>query len=227
MKMSVLLGGLVVLVTFSTASFGVPSSIGPTGLLNVPTAEAVTAGNFEAMLAYDSIEVADVRVNTFPVATLGYGFANGEVGLSYFNVRDYTAVKGANAKYIFAHKSERSPGIAAGVIYLSGNTAETDLYLVASDSIGPDDKFRPTVGLLYQRPNYSGSDSNFTGMMGVEFGEPGKTTLGLDYILKDIAAGNLFGATIRHPITPDLTCQVGIGNYTRYFIGVTMKFGGK
>jgi len=232
MKMSVLLAGLVALVSLMpTASFSAPSSIGPTGILNVPTAEAVTAGSFEMMLAYDRPEVADVGIDVFPVVTLNYGFANGEIGLSYFNVQGYTAVKGANAKYIFLHESEKSPSIAGGVMYLSGNTAETDLYLVASDSLGPGNKsggrFRATAGLLYQKPDYSASSSNVTGMMGIEFGAPGKTTFGLDYVFKDIAAGSMFGATICEPITPDLTWQVGVGNGPRYFIGMTEKFGGK
>ncbi|MCX6344519.1 MAG: YjbH domain-containing protein [Armatimonadetes bacterium] len=229
MKKNVLLAGLVTLVSLmATASFSAPSSIGPTGILNLPTAEVVTEGNFEMMLAYDRPKVADVGIVVFPVVTLGYGVANGEIGLSYFNVQDYTAVKGINAKYIFAHESEKSPSIAAGVMYLSGNTAETDLYLVASDRlccIG--DRYRATVGLLYQRPNQSASSSNLTGMMGIEFVAPGKTTFGFDYIIDDIAAGSMFGATIRQPITPDLTCQVGLGNGSRYFIGLTMKFGGK
>jgi hypothetical protein len=228
MKLSVLLTELVALVSLmATASFSAPSSIGPTGILNVPTAEAVTAGSFELMLAYDRSEVADVGIDVFPVATLGYGFANGEIGVSYFNVQGYTSVKGANAKYIFVHESEKSPSIAAGVIYLSGNTAETDLYLAASHGIGPGGIFRGTVGLLYQKPNHSASSSNLTAMMGIEFGAPGKTSFGLDYIFNDIAAGNMFGATIRQPITADLTGQVGVGNDSRYFIGLTMKFGGK
>jgi len=112
-------------------------------------------------------------------------------------------------------------------MYLSGNTAETDLYLVAGHSLGVGDKSRATVGLLYQKPNQGASSSNFTGMMGIEFGAPGKTTLGLDYVIDDIAAGSMFGATIRQPITRDLTWQVGLGNRDRYFIGMTLKFGGK
>lgn len=228
MKKSLLVAELVALVSLmATASFSAPSSIGPTGILNVPTAEAVTAGSFEALLAYDSPEVADVRIHVFPVLTLGYGFANGEIGLSYFNAKGYTAVKGINAKYIFVHESEKSPSVAAGVMYFTGNTAETDLYLVASDSLGAGDKFKATLGLLYQKPSHGGSSSHLTGMMGVEFGTPGQTTFGLDYVFEDIAAGSLFGATVRGPITPDLTWQLGVGNHARYFIGMTMKFGGK
>lgn len=227
MKTSLLLTGLVALVSLmATASFSAPTSLGPTGILNVPTAETVTAGGFDMLLAYDSIEVDDARINVFPLATLGYGFANGEIGLSYFNVRGYTAVKSANAKYNFAHESAKSPSLAAGLIYLSGNTAETDLYLVAGHSLGTGDKFKATLGLLYQKPN-SVSNSNLTGMMGVEFRAPGKTTFGLDYIFDDIAAGSMFGATIRQSITPDLALQVGMGSFHRFLFGMTMKFGGK
>ena len=227
MKTNLLLTGLVVLVSLmATASFSAPSSIGPTGILNVPTAEAVTAGRFEALLAYDSLDVSAVRVHVLPIATLGYGFANGEIGVSYFNVKDYTEVKSANAKYIFAHERGQSPSIAAGVIYLSGNTAETDLYLTATHSFGTGGQIKGTAGLLYQKPNNAPSD-NLTGMMGLEFGEPGKTAVGLDYIFKDIAAGGIFGATLRQPITPEIALQVGMGSGDRFLIGMTMKFGGK
>lgn len=227
MKTSMLLAGLVALVSLmATASFSAPSLIGPTGIVNVPTAVAVTPGAFEMLLAYDRPEVAGVGINVFPIATLGYGFANGEIGVSYFNVKDHTAVKGANAKYVFPRASEKTPIIAVGAIYLSGDTAETDVYVVATDRLGPGDKSRATMGLLYQQPN-QGSGSNITGMAGIEFGALGKTTVGVDVILKDIAAGSMVGATVRQPITRNLSLQAGMGNGNRYFFGMTMKFGGK
>lgn len=229
MKTSVLLAGLVTLVAFmATASFCAPSSIGPTGILNVPTTDSVMADSFEALLAYDSLEVAGDRINLFPVLTLGYGFKNAEIGISYHNIKGHTAVKGANAKYVFCHKTEKSPGIAAGVIYLKGDVAETDLYVVAGQKIGEDDRLRATAGLLYQKPSYSGSDSNFTGMLGLEYNAPTeKTTIGIDYIFDDIAAGSMFGVTLREQTTPDFAWQIGAGSSGRYFLGVTMKFGGK
>ena len=228
MRTSVFLAGLVALVSLmATASFSAPSTIGPTGIVNVPTAVAVTPGGFEMLLAYDRSEVGDVGINVLPIATLGYGFAHGEIGLSYFNVQDYTAVTGANAKYIFPDDSEKTPIIAAGVIYLGGNTAETDVYLVASDRLFPSDQYATTIGLLYQLPNSGSSGSNLTAMAGVEFGAPGKTTVGLDFILNDIAAGCMLGATIRQPITRNISLQVGMGTANRSFYGLTMKFGGK
>ena len=115
------------------------------------------------------------------------------------------------------------------MMYLHGNTAETDLYLVATDRLGagPDGKFKATIGLLYQRPSYSASSNNLTGMVGIESVAPGKATFGLDFVLDDIAAGSMLGATVRVPVTPDLTWQVGVGTGPRYFVGITTKFGGK
>ena len=237
MKTNVILTLSIALVLFATAaSFSAPSSIGPTGILNIPTAEAVTPGGFEMMLAYDKPKVADVAIEVFPVASLTYGLAHGEIGVSYFNVKGYTSVKSVNAKYIIARESKSAPGltgpnIAAGLIYLNGNTAETDVYLVASGhSFDLNDKHGTTVatlGLLYQKPNQNASSSNLTAMMGIEIGTPGKTTIGLDYIVKDIVAGSMLGVTLRQPITKDLSLQVGLGNGPRYFVGMTMKFGGK
>jgi hypothetical protein len=226
MKKSVLLAGLVVLMSlWASASFSDPSSLGPTGTLNVPTALALPAGTFELMLAYDRPKVADTEINIFPILTIGYGFANGEIGINYFDVRDYTAVKGANVKYIIAHESVKSPSIAIGAIYLNGNTAETDVYLSISDNL--TEEFRATAGLLYQKPSSSDTSSNLTGMMGVEFGNAGKTTIGLDWIFKDIAAGSMISAVIRQPITKDIMFQIGAGDNARCFIGLSMKFGGK
>lgn len=158
--------------------------------------------------------------------------------MSYFNINGYSAVKSANAKYVFSHESKNSPetttpDIAAGVMYLSGDVAETDFYLVAS---GRDFSYRPfgdnittigTIGLLYQMPNASSADSNLTGMVGIEFGNPEKASFGLDFIFNDIAAGKMFGATIRQPINKNLTAQLGYGDGGRYFAGMSMKFGGK
>jgi hypothetical protein len=227
MKTSGLLIGLVALVSLmSTASFGAPSSLGPSGILNVPTTEVVPKGRTEIMLAYDRPTVAGNGIDVFPVVTVQHGFTNGEIGVSYFNVRGNKAVKSANLKYILAPQTQKSPGVAAGVMYLRGNTAETDLYLIASHNLGLDDNFRATVGLLYQKPSHVSND-HFTGMLGMEYGRPGKTSIGIDYIVKDIAAGSLYGAMIRQPITPDITWQIGVGNRSRFFTGLTYQFGGK
>lgn len=227
MKTSRLLIGLVALVPLTaTAAFSAPSSIGPTGILNVPTAEAVPDGKSEIMLGYDRPHVAGVGINVLPIVNLEHGFGNGEIGVSYFGIRDHTAVKAINAKYIFAPERAKSPGLAVGAMYLKGNTAETDLYLVATDHLGRGDNFRATGGFLYQKPSHT-SGSKFTEMVGLELGKPGKTTLGLDYVVKDIAAGSLFGATIRQPITQDLTWQIGLGNHSRFYTSLTLQFGGK
>lgn len=227
MKTSRLLVGLAALVSLTAkASLGAPSSIGPTGLLNVPTAEVVPSSTTEAMVAYDRSRIADERIEVYPIVNLEYGFKKGEVGVSYFGIKDLTDVKAFNAKYLFTPGSAKSPAIAAGVIYLKGDTAETDFYVVATQRLGAKDNIRATGGVLYQKPsNVSGS--NTTGMFGLEFGKPGKTTIGFDYVVKDIAAGKLYGAILRQPITKDLTGQIGIGNHSRFFAGLTLRFGGK
>lgn len=218
------LGALLPLT--ATASYAAPSSIGPTGLLNVPTTDTVPAGRFQAMLAYDRLKVGDTKISVAPIVSLEAGFGRGEVGVSYFNVRGSTSVKAFNAKYLLAPESARSPAIAAGVIYLNGNTSETDLYLVTSYRFGKSDNIRATGGLLYQRPN-STSTNHFTEMIGIEFGNPQKTSFGIDYIADDVAAGSLLGAVVRHRITPDIAAQIGVGNHSRFFAGVTVEFGGK
>jgi len=228
MKTSVFITGLVISFAFmATATLGAPSSIGPSGIMNMPTAETVAADSFELLLGYDSLKVADERINVIPVAALAYGLPNGEIGVSYFNADGYTAVKGAHAKYVIARRGDGAPQVSAGVIYLSGDTAETDLYLVASDNLGAGDRFRATFGILHQNPNLLEAGSNTTGMVGMEFGTPGGMTFGLDYIFHDIAAGEMLGATVHVPVTSNLTLQVGAGNYARYFIGLAMEFGGR
>lgn len=227
MKTSRLLAGLLALVPLTaTASFSAPSSIGSTGILNVPTAEAVPDGKSEIMVGYDRPHVAGVGINVFPIVNLEHGFANGEIGVSYFGIRHRNAVKAVNAKYIFTHGRAQAPSLAVGAMYLKGNTAETDLYLVATDHLGRGDNFKVTGGFLYQKPSHT-SGSKVTEMGGLEFGRPGKTTLGLDYVAKDIAAGSLVGVTLRQPITPDLIWQIGLGNHSRFYTSLTLQFGGK
>ena len=240
MKMSVMFAELGVLVLLiASAAFSYPSSLGPTGIMNVPTAAATTAGCVEILLAYDRPVVAGVGIKVFPVTTMNLGFNYGEIGVSYFDIDGYTAVKSVNAKIMLSKECEKCPSFAAGVIYMKGDTAETDLYLTLSDSMGLtkffqhhfDVDFKATGGMLYQKPNESVNQralkDNLTGMAGIELGTPGHTMLGIDYIVEDIAAGNTFGATLRQPFTPDLTAQIGMGSGTRYFGGITMKFGGK
>jgi hypothetical protein len=227
MKKFVLLLGLVTLVSLLTsAAYSDPSSQGATGILNVPTAEVVPTGQFDLLVAYDSYKMGDLRLDTFPEASLDYGFRHGEVGVSYFHLNGYDAVKGGNAKYIFVRESKNSPSIAAGILYsYAGPVSETDLYLVATDSLGWGPRVRTSAGVLYQKADSSDIPSNVTGMVGMEIGSVNKTTLGVDYILHDMAAGSMFGATLRQPLTPHLTAQVGVGNSSRYFVGMTVKFG--
>ena len=59
MKTSMSLAGLMVLLSLlATAAFSAPSSLGPTGILNIPTAEVVAPESLELMLAYDRPQVA-------------------------------------------------------------------------------------------------------------------------------------------------------------------------
>jgi hypothetical protein len=177
------------------------------------------------MLAYDRPKVAGVGIDVFPVLSVAHGLRNTEIGLGYFRVRGGTAVKSANVKYVFGDSLRRSR-FAVGALYLRGNTAETDLYLVTTQHLGRGNKIRATGGVLYQKPSHI-SGSNTTGMFGLEFGESGKTTFGMDYVVKDIAAGSLFGATVRVPFSKGLTWQVGVGNRSRFFTSLTTQFGGK
>ena len=239
MKTSLVMAELLaILMLMTSASYSALSSVGPTGILNVPTAMTVPDGMFELLVAYDRPKVAGEGIEIFPLASLSYGMPNAEIGVSYFNIRDYTAVKSANVKYIFSHESKNSPeksgpNIAAGVIYLSGNTAETDFYLVATGRaldyklFGDKSNTVGTIGLLYQMPNASTASSNLTGMVGLQVGEPGKTSYEIDYIFDDIAAGAMFGVTIRQPLSKNITAQLGVGDGGRYFVGMSMKFGGK
>ena len=227
MKTSRLLIGLAALVPFTaTASLGATSSIGPTGLLTVPTAEVVPMGTTEAMVAYDSLRVADEKIKVFPIVNLEYGFKDGEVGATYFNIKGQTDVKALNAKYLFEKGNENSYALAVGVIYLKGDAAETDLYLVGTQRLDAKNNARVTAGVMYQKPS-GVSGSNTTAMFGLELGKPGKTTIGLDYVVKDIAAGKLYGAILRQPIAKNLTGQIAVGNNSRFFAGLTLQFGGK
>lgn len=112
----------------------IPSWRGYTGLLVVPSADALGKGDWNAGFFYENVAngtINDVVVN--------YGLAQGlELGIDRFRLSDESDHRTLlNAKYRFMPETIRYPAIAAGISDIA-NDIETTVYAVASKSLGCD-----------------------------------------------------------------------------------------
>lgn len=125
-----------------TAAYGMPSYRGYTGLMRIPTSDALGKGDFNA-----GVFVEDVGSGTANDYIVNYGIAPCfEVGFDRFNSGDSSDIffgengpdEGIhtllNAKYNFMPETTARPGLAAGVIDLT-NDLNSTVYVVASKSL--------------------------------------------------------------------------------------------
>lgn len=124
----------IFLVAIATTAYAaIPSFRGYTGLMAIPTADALGRGDWDAGVFFES--VADGTINDY-VANYGIG-DRFEVGFDRyrFNDTDRSDAKTLlNAKYEFFRETVERPAVAAGVIDLT-NDLNTTVYIVASKSI--------------------------------------------------------------------------------------------
>lgn len=123
---------LLIVIACLPAQSTIPSYRGYTGLMVVPTADALGKGDWNAGFFFE-----DVSSDTINDVVANYGVAQGfEVGINRFRVNDdsdhHTLL---NAKYRFIPETIHSPAIAAGVADIT-NDIETTAYAVASKSLG-------------------------------------------------------------------------------------------
>jgi len=114
------------------AHCAIPSFRGYTGLMVVPTADALGKGDWNAGFFYEN--VANETINDIVV---NYGMAQGlELGIDRFRLTDerdnHTLL---NAKYRFVPETMAHTAIAAGIADIT-DEIETTVYAVASKTIG-------------------------------------------------------------------------------------------
>jgi hypothetical protein len=121
---------LLAVVLWAAPALAQPTVLGPTGLVRIPTADALTDDEWNA--AYFYIDPDDGPKTNDVVANLGV--ATGlEVGLAATHNEDENNTL-LNAKYQFAQETLNHPAIAAGVLDLTNNL-ETTAYVVMSKTL--------------------------------------------------------------------------------------------
>lgn len=110
----------------------IPSYRGYTGLMVVPTGDALGKGDWNAGFFFE-----DVAGKTVNDVVVNYGIAQGfEVGVDVFRLdEDADRHTLLNAKYRFMPETINTPAIAAGVADIT-NDIKTTVYAVASKSLG-------------------------------------------------------------------------------------------
>jgi hypothetical protein len=108
----------------------IPSFRGYTGLMIIPTADALGLGQWNAGVFLE--DVSEGTINDF---IANYGIApNLEVGFNRFRLtEDDDASTLINAKWGFLRETTGRPGVAAGIIDVT-NDVDTTVYVVASKS---------------------------------------------------------------------------------------------
>lgn len=122
---------LCALCLLAGTAHALPSYRGYTGLMLIPTADALNKGDFNAGLFFE--DVASGVINDM---IANYGLADGlEVGLDRYRFSDdVDADTFINAKYRFLPETDQRPALAAGIIDLT-DEEETTIYIVASKSV--------------------------------------------------------------------------------------------
>ncbi len=125
---------LLVWVLAAIPASAEPTVLGPTGLVRIPSADALVLDEWNA--AYFFVEPADddeIRTNDIVV---NLGVANGaEVGLSATHNEEDENNTLINAKYQFALETVYHPALAVGIVDLTDNV-DTTVYVVMSKTLG-------------------------------------------------------------------------------------------
>ena len=121
----------LILAVLGTTTWAMPTYRGYTGLMLIPTADALGRGDFNAGVFFE--DVGSGVVNDF---IFNYGVIDGlEVGIDRFRLdNDSSAETFLNGKYRFLSETDQQPAIAGGVIDLT-NEDQTTVYVVASKAL--------------------------------------------------------------------------------------------
>ena len=121
---------VVMLCVAAGAANALPTYRGYTGLMLIPSADALCKGHFNAGVFFEDVGSGTVNDYNF-----NYGVADGlEVGINrYRQSNEYTAGTWVNGKYRFLDETEARPAVAGGIIDLT-NDNQTTVYIVASKS---------------------------------------------------------------------------------------------
>jgi hypothetical protein len=182
----------------------IPSFRGYTGLMVVPSADALGKSEWNAGFFYEN--VANETINDI---VANYGMAEGlEFGIDRFQLTDehdnHTLL---NAKYKFLPEGMNRPAVAAGVADIT-NEIETTVYAVASKTIGCEvrtwkgETLSPRVHVGFGGGRLSGLFAGASAYIG------NRVELTAEWDSKDVNVG------LRWRVTPQFTVHTGGFNLT-------------
>jgi hypothetical protein len=232
----------------STTAWAAPTTVplfGPTGLGSMPTSDTVPAGEIEAGLFYERVKPDDGRVSFFPNLSATYGFGRGEIGGAYlrednkqFGFADKFNYFTLHGKYRLYDNAQNGASVALGAHYLDfGSDGGSNLGSVSSLYVtGAFPLMRRTdgrnlrghLGLIGQHVD-DGFDSSTRArpMFGLEYGLSRRVSLAADYLPRSGRIEKNATLVVRYQ-SESLGLQGGIGQIggdTKYFAGVTYRFG--
>lgn len=138
-RIIILVSAAILFIAFCGIASAEPSIWGPTGLLNIPTADIATpesawiSGNY---IDYSS-DALDDTIWTY--CLLGGISENMELGIAGYYHSDADDGFGINAKYALLLEDDEMPGVSLGFNYMDSGDQITQVYLVASRYFQTDD----------------------------------------------------------------------------------------
>ena len=216
--------GLV--ATLASAAFAVNLTLtGPSGLVTVPTAEIVAAGQLG--VAADIIDTDDA---TIPVR-VAYGVAENWEVAALYQFNDAANMWAVSGKFL-TPLNLAGFGIAAGALYGQNDAATevttTQVYVAATRGLMEASDMLPalkgTIGAAWTQVDAGAADSDgIAGLIGVEAAFPMNITVVADY-QTPAASTFQWSLAARYPIMPALTVQAGWVN-DNLFAGLNYAFG--
>ena len=230
------LGLAVAMLAAACAAYAYPTLAGPTGLVNVPTAEVASAGQFVAALDYyNSKDNGKTDSNSYPFRVL-YGFGNNlEVGVGYdsdaLSMTSYpdetetlsTSTKAlwdVNAKYKIP--SYFGADWAVGALYGQANTDPdntnvTQVYLAGTKDFSTGEgapSIKGTIGVNWTQVKATVTNSAWRFFLGAEAIVMPNLSVLADVQTKDsdLDRNAMWSAAARYAFTPVLSAQLGFTN---------------
>lgn len=125
------LAAVAVLVCLAGPALAAPSFFGYTGLVAVPTADALDKDDYNA--AAFTLNFEEGGDSNIYAANLGVGEGL-EVGFARLKPEESQGETFLNAKYCFSPETTQRPGIAAGIVDFT-DEVDTTVYIVMSKSL--------------------------------------------------------------------------------------------
>jgi len=235
-KRMLLVVGLALLA--AVGAWAYPTLGGPTGLVQVPTSDVVPAATVD--VAVDFLPLPG-DMDAWAVRGLMGLSQNAELGVAWTRVSNSESgsLLGFNGKMRLRSEPSSFFGLAVGASFedpsgdlFSGVDSAFQAYLAASkdltrataDLASAAVRARGHVGLLY---NNSDDDSSLRPFFGLDFTSPEGAQLVLEY--QSRADDDVSSVALRYPLTPSITGQVGLTNFSgdehKVVIGATYRWG--